>query len=389
MAAGLRVALVHEWLLTHGGSEEITGQLCALFPEADLYTLVANPVPSLKALIGERRVVTSWLQRIPGATRRHRMLLPLMPGAIERFDFTAYDLVISVSHAVTKGVRTSGSTKHLNICCSPIRYAWDLQEQYLSESGLSSGVRGFAARALLARIREWDRRTADRPTEILSISRFIAERVKRVWGRDSGLLYPPVETVYFGERVAADGAAGGPAEGGGSSVSRESDLYVTASRLVPYKRIPLIVEAFRQLPDRRLIVIGDGPEMTRARALAGSNVTLLGHRPRAELRDWLQRANGFVFAAEEDFGIAPVEALAAGTPVIAFAKGGALETVSHTSGVFFDAQTAAKVAEGVRRLEAALAEGRVTRPDCAAQADQFSVLRFRERLMAEVAALRI
>lgn len=375
MAARLRVALVHEWLLTHGGSEEITGQLCALFPEADLYTLVADPVPSLKALIGERRIVTSWLQRIPGATRRHRLLLPLMPSAIERFDFREYDLVISVSHAVAKGVRTAGKTRHLNICCSPIRYAWDLQEQYLSESGLATGLRGLAARALLARLRRWDRRTAERPTEILAISRFIAERIARVWGRESGLLYPPVETGYFGEAASADPGA------------RESALYVTASRLVPYKRIPLIVEAFQHLPDRRLVVIGDGPDMPRARALAGPNVTFLGHRSRAELRDWLQRANGFVFAAEEDFGIAPVEALAAGTPVVAYGKGGALETVSADSGVFFDAQTPAAVAAGLRQLEAALASGQVTRARCVKQAATFSVARFREALLAAVSAL--
>lgn len=390
----MKVALVHEWLLTHGGSEEITGQLGALFPDADLFTLVADPVPSLKALIGERRIVTSWLQKIPGATRRHRLLLPLMPGAIERFDFAAYDLVISVSHAVTKGVRTTGHTTHLNICCSPIRYAWDLQEQYLAESGLSQGLRGAAARALLKRIRLWDKRTANRPTQILAISQFISERIARVWGRTSGLLYPPVETAYFAEgagRRAGESVdsrepsvAREPGVASEPSVAREPTLYVTASRLVPYKRIPLIVEAFQQLPDRKLVVIGDGPEMPRARALAGPNVTLLGHCPRAELRDWLQRANGFVFAAEEDFGIAPVEALAAGTPVVAYGKGGALETVSASTGVFFETQTADAIAGGVRRLEAAMAGGVVTRENCVAQAEKFSVARFREGIMEQV-----
>lgn len=387
--SGVKVALVHEWLLTHGGSEEITGQLCALFPEADLFTLVADPVPSLEALIGEReivhsprasggkpRIIVSPLQRIPGATRAHRRLLPLMPWAIEQFDFTGYDLVISVSHAVTKGVRTPPGVPHLNICCSPIRYAWDLQEQYLAESGLSRGVKGVLARALLARMRAWDRRTADRPTRILAISAFIQERIQRVWGRESGVLFPPVETTYF-----AQGRGVVPHE------RARRPLYVTASRFVPYKRIPLIIEAFRQLPDRDLVVIGDGPEWVKADAAAGPNVQLLGHLPRPVLREWLQRADGFVFAAEEDFGIAPVEALAAGTPVVAYGRGGALETVGPGTGVFFEAQTAEAIAAGVRRLEAAVADGSVSSASCVAWAERFSVAEFRAGVQAAVREL--
>lgn len=366
-----RIALVHEWLLTHGGSEEITGQLCQLFPEAELFALVADPVPSLRALIGERRIHTSFLQRIPTATRSHRRLLPLMPLAIESFDLTGFDLVISVSHAVAKGVRTAPGQPHLNICCSPIRYAWDLQEQYLEESGLSRGVKGFAARALLARVRAWDKRTANRPTEVLAISRFIAERIQRVWGRESGVLYPPVATEYFT-----------PAPGASASV-REPDLWVTASRLVPYKRIPLIVEAFAQMPTRRLVVIGDGPEMPKARAAASPNVTLLGHQPREVLREWLRKAQGFVFAAEEDFGIAPVEAMACGTPVVAYGRGGARETVvglgsgAPATGVFFESQTADAIAGGVRALEGALGRGEVTAAACRAQGERFSEQVFR------------
>jgi glycosyltransferase involved in cell wall biosynthesis len=373
----LRIALVHEWLLTHGGSEEITGQLCQLFPEAELFTLVADPVPSLRALIGERRIHTSFLQRIPTATRSHRRLLPLMPRAIESFDFTGFDLVISVSHAVAKGVRTAPGQPHLNICCSPIRYAWDLQEQYLEESGLSRGAKGMAARYLLSRLRRWDKRTAGRPTEVLAISRFIAERIERVWGRESGILYPPVATEYF---TPADDEFAAMRAGNTSfrGARREPDLWVTASRMVPYKRIPLIVEAFAQMPTRRLVVIGDGPEMPKVRAAATPNVTLLGHQPREALRDWLRQAQGFVFAAEEDFGIAPVEALACGTPVVAFGRGGARETVvglgtgAPATGVFFESQTAGAIAGGVRELEGALARGEVTAAGCRAQAERFS-----------------
>lgn len=410
----MKIALVHEWLLTHGGSEEITGQLCAQFPEADLFTLVADPVPSLRALIGERVIVhaaehraarrgrdesqtpsrcivVSPLQRIPGATRMHRKLLPLMPWAIERFDFTGYDLVISVSHAVAKGVRVPEGVPHLNICCSPVRYAWDLQEQYLEESGLSRGLKGAAARALLKYIRDWDRRTATRPTRILSISEFIRARVQRVWGRDSGVLYPPVETEYFAATATATASASAGSHASldarASAATPSRKLYVTASRFVPYKRIPLIVEAFGLLPDRDLVVIGNGPEWEKAQAVAGPNVRLLGHLPRAELREWLQRADGFVFAAEEDFGIAPVEALAAGTPVVAYGKGGALETVGPGAGVFFEAQTPAAIAEGVLRLEAAVASSTVTRLRCVEWAERFSVSRFRSELMRSVSEL--
>lgn len=373
----MRIALVHEWLLTHGGSEEITGQLCQLFPEAELFTLVADPVPSLRALIGERRIHTSFLQWIPTAKRAHRRLLPLMPWAIESFDFTGFDLVISVSHAVAKGVRTAPGQPHLNICCSPMRYAWDLQEQYLDEAGLSRGVQGMAARALLSRLRHWDRRTAGRPTQVMAISRFIAERIERVWGRRSGILYPPVATEYF---TPADDEAAAMRVGDSQyrGAMRERDLWVTASRMVPYKRIPLIVEAFAQMPTRRLVVIGDGPEMPKVRAAAAPNVTLLGHQPRAALRDWLRRAHGFVFAAEEDFGIAPVEALACGTPVVAFGRGGARETVvgvgnrAAATGVFFESQTAAAIADGVRRLEEGVARGEVTAAACRAQGERFS-----------------
>ena len=374
----MRVALVHEWLITHGGSEEITGQLCQLFPEADLFTLISAPVPSLRALIGERRIITSFLQRIPTATRAHRRLLPLMPRAIESFDFAGYDIVISTSHAVAKGVRTAPGQPHLNICCSPIRYAWDLQEQYLEESGLAEGVRGMAARYLLGRLRRWDKATANRPTEILAISRFIAERIERVWGRDSGILYPPVATEYFTPPEEEVGAM------------RESDLWVTASRMVPYKRIPLIVEAFAQMPSRRLVVIGDGPEMPKVRAAASPNVTLLGHQSREALRGCLRRANGFVFAAEEDFGIAPVEAMACGTPVVAFGRGGARETIvglamgAQATGVFFDAQTPDAIAMGVRTLDEALETGQVTAAACRAQAERFSERVFRAGVLEAV-----
>ncbi|MBX3172969.1 MAG: glycosyltransferase [Gemmatimonadaceae bacterium] len=373
MAAGLRVAIVHEWLLTHGGSEEITGQLCRLYPQADLFTLIADPVPSLRELIGDRRVITSFLQRIPTAKRSHRRLLPLMPRAIESLDVSGYDLVISVSHAVAKGVRTAPGQPHLSIVCSPMRYAWDLQEQYLVESGLSSGLKGFLARRLLARMRAWDARTASRPTEIIAISQFIAERIRRVWGRDSTVVYPPVDTGFFTPSA---------------TVVREADLYVTASRMVPYKRMPLIVEAFAAMPTRRLVVIGEGPDLARAQAVGAPNVTFLGRVGREGMRDWFRRAAAFVFAAEEDFGIVPVEAMACGTPVIGYGRGGVRETVPDGDcGVLFESQTVEGIRDAVMRFEAD-ASMRGADAACRAQAERFSEAEFLAGVERVVAGMR-
>lgn len=372
MAAGLRVALVHEWLLTHGGSEEITGQLCRLYPQADVFTLIADPVPSLRALIGDRRVVTSFLQRIPTAKRSHRRLLPLMPRAIESFDLSGYDLVISVSHAVAKGVRTAPGQPHLSIVCSPMRYAWDLQDQYLAESGLSSGLKGFLARRLLARMRAWDLRTASRPTEVIAISQFIAERVRRLWGRDSTVVYPPVDTEFFTPSAA---------------VAREAGLYVTASRMVPYKRMPMIVEAFASMPTRRLVVIGEGPDLARARALGAPNVSFLGRLGREGMRDWFRRASAFVFAAEEDFGIVPVEALGCGTPVIGYGRGGVRETVLDPDcGVLFESQTVEGLRDAVLRFESDAAM-RDAGAACRAQAERFSEREFLAGIERAVAGM--
>ena len=408
----MKVAVVHEWLITHGGSEEITAQVLTMFPEAELFTLLADPVPSLRALIGERRVHTSFLQRIPGATRAHRRLLPLMPRAIESFDLRGFDLVISVSHAVAKGVRVPPGVPHLCICCSPMRYAWDLREQYLEESGYSRGVRGAAARWLLNRLQAWDLATAGRPTRYAAISAFIGDRIQRAYGVGSAVIYPPVDTAFYSPSTAtafnaedaggAEGTQGG--RGGVPASSRLPSQFVTASRLVPYKRIPLIVEAFGLMPDLQLVVIGDGPEMDKVRAAARPNVTVLGHQPREVLRDHLRRAAGFVFAAEEDFGILPVEAMACGTPVVAYGKGGVRETVvglgvtggwgptvttAGATGVFFQEQTASAIAAAVRALEPAVRSGAITAAACRAQAERFASDAFRDGVRRELRGLGV
>ena len=355
-----RIAIVHEWLTTLGGSELVLKEMLAVYPDAELFALVdvmATGDRDALSLAG-RPVHTTWMQRIPGIGAHYRSLLPLMPMAVRGHDLRGYDVVISNTHAVSHRVRVAGGATHLVHCCSPMRYAWDLREQYLRESGLDRGVTGMAARTMLEWMRRGDYRAAQRPQAYAGISRYINARIQKSYGREATLLYPPVDVEYF----TPGGARG--------------DSYLAASRLVPYKRIPLIAEAFtRLLPDRELVVVGDGPEMGRLRAVAGPNVRVLGSASREVLRDHLRRARAFVFAADEDFGILPVESQACGTPVIAYGVGGALETVVEgRTGLFFGEQTAEAIAGAVRRFEAA---SPLAATACRENAERFSVRRFR------------
>jgi glycosyltransferase involved in cell wall biosynthesis len=366
----MKVAIVHDWLVTYAGAERVLEQMLAVYPDADLFTLIDFVPEQERAFLGGRPVRTSFLQRLPGVRRRYRSFLPLMPLAIEQFDLSAYDLVLSSSYAVAKGVLTGPDQLHVCMCYSPMRYAWDLQHQYLRETGLD-GVRGIAARWLLHRIRMWDYRTASGVDDFIAISQFIARRIWKVYRRQSTVIYPPVDVDSFTPE--------GPRE----------DFYVTASRMVPYKRIDLIVEAFAAMQERRLIVIGDGPEGARIRARGGKNVQFLGQQPFHVLRDHLRRARAFVFAAEEDFGIAPLEAQACGTPVIAYGKGGVLETISgltspQPTGVFYDQQSAEALRRAVTTFEAEMT--RFTPEMCRQNALRFAPQRFRRELSDHILA---
>jgi glycosyltransferase involved in cell wall biosynthesis len=288
--------------------------------------------------------------------------LPWMPRAVERLDLSAYDLVISSCHAVSKGVRTHPGQLHICMCYTPPRYLWDMEDEYLRGAGLTHGLARWTVQRILGRLRVWDLRASEGVGAFVAISRFIADRIRKCYQRDSVVIYPPVDTEFYTPAVA------------------DGDFYVTASRLVPYKRVELIVQAFAAVPDRRLIVIGDGPEMARIRLQCGPNVQLLGFQSGEELRGYLQRARAFVFAAEEDFGIAPVEAQACGTPVIAFNKGGAGETiqgldVENPTGVFFSEQSAESIIDAVHRFEES--GSAITSNACRANAERFSVQRFR------------
>lgn len=325
MCAEARVAIVHEWLDAYAGSERVVEQLLHLFPTASLFTVADFLSEERRDFIQNKRAQTTFIQRLPAARKHFRSYLPLMPLAIEQHDLADYDLVLSSNHAVAKGVITGPDQLHISYVHSPIRYAWDLQHQYLREARLDKGVKTWLVRLALHYMRTWDARSANGVDRFIANSHYIARRIRKAYRREADVIYPPVAVQDF--PLHAD----------------KEDFYLAASRMVPYKRMDVIVEAFARTPQRRLIVIGTGSEFDRLRAQAGPNVEFLGYATADALRDHMQRARALIFAAEEDFGIIPVEAMACGTPVIAFGRGGALETVrglDHDSptGVFFDRQ---------------------------------------------------
>jgi glycosyltransferase involved in cell wall biosynthesis len=370
----VKVAIVHEWFDSYAGSERVVEQMLALFPEADVFGVVDFLSGPDRAFLGGRPVRTTFIQRLPFARRAFRHYLPLMAVAIEQLDVSAYDLVLSSSHAVAKGVLTGPDQVHVSYVHSPIRYAWDLQHQYLQESNLARGAKGVLARLMLHYMRLWDCRTAAGVDLFIANSAFVGRRIRKVYGRDSVVVHPPVDVQSFALRTAKE------------------DFYLAAARMVPYKRMPVLVEAFARMPARRLVVVGEGPDLDRCRKLAAGspNIQLVGRQPAGQLRDYMQRAKAFVFAAEEDFGITLVEAQACGTPVIAYGRGGARETVRSLdvadapTGLFFDRQTPESVIAAVVRFEEAA--GQFSPHDCRAQAERFSVEAFRGAFRRHVEA---
>jgi O-antigen biosynthesis alpha-1,3-mannosyltransferase len=329
-----KIAIVHDWLPLYGGAERVLEQMLNVFPQADLFSMIDAIPPEQRGFLRNKEVRTSFVQNLWGGKTRYRSYFPLMPLAVEQFDLSAYDLVISSSYSFAKGVLTGPDQRHLCYCHSPIRYAWDMQHQYLQQAGLTKGLKSWIVRILLHYVRLWDYRTAGGVDAFAANSAYIARRIMKVYRREAEVIFPPVAVQDFelGEK--------------------KEDFYLTASRMVPYKRIDLIAEAFSRMREKRLVIIGDGPEMDSVRAKAGPNVNLLGYQDNPALRSHLQRAKAFVFAAEEDFGILPVEAQACGTPVIAFARGGTAETVNPgETGVLFDEQSVESLVDAVNGFE--------------------------------------
>jgi glycosyltransferase involved in cell wall biosynthesis len=367
----MRVAIVHDWLATYAGSEKVVSEMLNVFPSADLFSVVDFLSADDRRLLLGKTAKTTFIQKLPFAKKYFRHYLPLMPLAVEQLDVSGYDLVLSSSHAVAKGVLTGPDQLHVCYCHTPMRYAWDLQHQYLHETGLDKGLKGGVVRWLLHRLRQWDMRTANGVDVFLANSRFIGRRIEKVYRRSAEVIYPPVDVDSFDVGM------------------EKGSFYLTASRMVPYKKLPLIVQAFAQMPDKQLVVIGDGPDFEKVKALAPANVQILGYQADAVLKDHMQRARAFVFAAEEDFGITPVEAQACGTPVIAFGKGGALETIRgldnvQPTGVFFAEQSVPSLVDAVQLFEAN--SDRISPQACHANAMRFSQERFRKEFTEFVTA---
>jgi len=357
----VKIAIVHEWLLTYAGSEKVVAELLKEFPDADLFCLVDFLSDENRKKLGGRQPKATFLQKIPFIRKIYKHLLPLMPIAVEQHDLSGYDVIISSSHSVSKGVIVGPDQLHICYCYSPMRYIWDLQNQYLSESGLSRGIKGAITRLIFHRMRLWDARTALGVDHFLAVSNYIARRINKVYRRAATVIYPPVDVDAF----VIDGA--------------REEYYVTASRMVPYKKIGAIVDAFANMPDKQLVVIGTGPQLDSILAKATSNVSILGYQEFAVLRHHLQRAKAFIFAAEEDFGIAPLEAQACGTPVLAYNRGGSSETIIHgVTGLHFEQQTAAAICEAVQTFEALPSDTFVPQR-IRAHAERFSARRFRQQ----------
>jgi glycosyltransferase involved in cell wall biosynthesis len=332
----MRVALVHDWLTGMRGGERCLEVFCEIFPDADLFTLLHVP-GAVPPVIEDRRVTTSFIQRLPGAARDYRRYLPLFPAAVRRFDLRGYDLVLSSSHAVAKSVRAPAGALHVSYCFTPMRYVWDLYDEYFGRR--AGWLTRTAMPPVAAALRRWDRRTAAGVHHFVAISRFVADRIRRAYGREADVIHPPVDVARF--RIEES----------------PGDYYLVVSALTPYKRVDLAVEAANRL-GRRLLVVGTGPEARRLRALAGPTVELLGWRDDEAVALLYARCRALLFPPLEDFGITPLEAMAAGRPVIAFGQGGARETVvppggaEPATGLFFERQAVEDVIGAIRRFEA-------------------------------------
>lgn len=328
----MNVAIVHDWLDTNTGAERVLKALLELYPQADLFAVVDffSDRDRKEALQG-KRATTSFIQKLPFAKKHFRNYLPLFPKAVESFDLDGYGLVISSSWAVAKGAVTGAGQVHVCYCHTPVRYAWDLYDEYTQAL---PQPKKWLVRRTLDSLRRWDRRTANRVDYFIANSEYVKARIRKSYDRDAVVIHPPVDTAAFTLRKEKEG------------------FYLTASRLVPYKKTAMIVEAFNR-NGRPLVVIGDGEAYAQIAAMAKPNVRVLGWQSREVLIDHMQRARAFVYAAEEDFGIVPVEAMACGTPVIAFGRGGVRDSVvPGKSGMFFEEQTPESLNRALIRFEA-------------------------------------
>jgi len=361
----MKVALAHDWLVRYRGGEKVLAAICEMYPDADLFTLVHAP-GAVPAHVENRRIHTSFLQRIPGIEYRYRSFLPLFPTAIEAFRLEGYDLVISSSHCVAKGIRKPPNARHLSYVHAPMRYMWDRFDDYFAPGRAPPATR-LAANAIRPWLQRWDRQSARGVDHFVANSHYIAEKVAWLYGRQASVVAPPVDLRRF---------AALPLEGAG-----RGGYFLWVGAFVPYKRLDLALEAFSRL-GLPLWVVGSGPGLNGVSRCAPSNVRILGQVPDHELATVYRDARALVFTAEEDFGIAPLEAQAAGRPVIAFRGGGALETLTPETALFFSSQSADELIASVLQLDS---WEKSFDPSLArANASRFSKERFQQRFASEV-----
>ncbi len=330
----MNVAVIHDWFAWYSGAERVVEEILKIYPNADLYATVDILTKEERKFLNGKNIYTSNLQKFPFIKKYYKHYIILFPYWVEKFDLSKYDLIISSSSSVAKGVKCTEDQIHLCYIHTPARYVWDLREQYILETGLNRGLKRKVVDYFLNRFQKWDLLNTHKVNHFIANSNYVKSRVKRIYGRESTVIYPPVDSDLF------------------KILEKKENFYLTASRIVPYKKIDLIVQAFTKMPDKRLIVIGKGPGLAKLIEVATPNIQLLGYQPFKVLHDYMRKAKAFIFAAEEDFGIIPVEAQACGTPVIAFKKGGLLETVlEYKTGLFFKEQTIESLIKAVEKFE--------------------------------------
>ena len=356
-----KVAIVHDWLSVDGGAEVVLKHLLNIFPKADIYTMIDTLPKDNRDFIEDHHIYTSVLQKYKFSRKKYKYFMPFMPYLVEQFDLSKYNLVISSSHFVAKGVITSPEQLHVAYIYSPIRYAWDLYHEYNKIGALGSGLKNLFMKIWLHKMRIWDFTSAYRADYLIADSEFIKKRIQKSWRRDSIVIYPPVElksTIYS---------------------EKKDDYYVALSRLVEYKRIDIIIEAFNKMPDKKLVIIGDGRLKEKLQSTAHENITFKGYLARKEAMGIVSKAKAFIFMAKEDFGIAPIEAQSCGTPVIAYGQGGAKETVlEHKTGLFVEEQTSTSLKETILRFESL----KILPQDCKEYVQKFSPLKFENSIIS-------
>jgi glycosyltransferase involved in cell wall biosynthesis len=329
----MKTAIVHDWLMSMAGGEKVVKLIYEQFP-SDIYTLIKDKRFIENSFFKNKNIKSSFIEKLPFSKKLYQKYLPFFPFAIEQLDLSKYDVILSSSHCVAKGVLTRADQMHICYCHTPMRYAWDLYHQYLDEANLNKGFKAFLAKSILHYLRMWDLSSVSRVDEFIANSKFVAQRINKIYQREAKVIYPPVDVEYFAPHF------------------NKQNYYFTASRFVPYKKIDLIVEAFSNMPDKKLVVLGDGPDMKKIKSKAKNNIEILGYQSDEVLKELLKKAKAFVFAAIEDFGILPIEAMASATPVIALSKGGVKETViNDETGIFFENQNINSIIDAVNIFE--------------------------------------